>query len=436
MPNACTGLQTVACVPMTSRGALIGALWAGRTPGNPAGEITADELRLLESIAEVAGNALQRAALHEQTEQRLRRLSALRAVDMAISASIDLRVTLSVLLDQVTTQLGVDAAAIRLLNIHSQSLTYLSGRGIQSPVIMQTPLQLGQGYAGTAALEHRVVSVSAVGRNRIMPTPGCCGKATTGSHRYFVTPLLAKGRIKGVLELFHRSAFQADEEWMEYLETMATQAAIAIDNASMFEDVQKTNTDLVAAYDATIEGWSRALELRDRETQGHTLRVTDIAIRLARMMGMKEEELVHVRRGALLHDIGKMAISDTILLKPDPLTAEEMGIMRQHPVFAYEMLHPDRATCGRPSTFPTATTRNGTAAGIRADWKRITFRSRPGCSPSSTSGTRCGRTGRTAPPGRRKKCGSISAIKAESISTRPWWMPFSTSSTRKPRDPG
>jgi PAS domain S-box-containing protein/putative nucleotidyltransferase with HDIG domain len=333
------GMQTLACAPMASRGATIGALWAGRKPGNPAGEITPDELRLLESIGEVAGNALQRAALHDQTEQRLRRLSALRAVDMAISASIDLRVTLSVLLDQVTTQLGVDAAAIRLLNVHSQSLTYLSGRGIQSPAIMQTPLQLGQGYAGTAALEHRVVSV-ALWREAENAYARLLRDSEDRFASYFVTPLLAKGRIKGVLELFHRSAFTADEEWMEYLETMATQAAIAIDNASMFEDVQKTNTDLVAAYDATIEGWSRALELRDRETLGHTLRVTDIAIRLARMMGIKEDELVHVRRGALLHDIGKMAISDTILLKPDPLTAEEMDIMRQHPVFAHEMLNP------------------------------------------------------------------------------------------------
>ncbi len=333
------GMQTLACVPMASRGVIIGALWAGRKQGNPAGGISPEELRLLESIGDVAGNAVQRAALHEQTEQRLRRLSALRAVDMAISASIDLRVTLSVLLDQVTTQLGVDAAAIRLLNIHSQSLTYLSGRGIQSPAIMQTPLQLGQGYVGIAALEHRVVSVPLQAE-----TDNAYARLLRESDdrfaSYFVTPLLSKGRIKGVLELFHRSAFQGDEEWMEYLETMATQAAIAIDNAAMFEDVQKTNTDLVAAYDATIEGWSRALELRDRETQGHTLRVTDIVIRLARMMGLKEEELVHVRRGALLHDIGKMAISDTILLKPEPLSAEEMDLMRRHPVFAYEMLHP------------------------------------------------------------------------------------------------
>jgi PAS domain S-box-containing protein/putative nucleotidyltransferase with HDIG domain len=332
-------LRRVAAAPLRSRGMPIGALWAGWASSRADREIERNALPLFESIADVAGNSLHKAALHEQTEQRLRRLSALRAVDMAISASIDLRVTLSVLLDEVTTQLGVDAAAIRLLNIHSQTLGFLSGRGIRSATLMQAPLQLGQGYAGAAALEHRVVQV-ALWEDQGNAYARLLREGEDRFVSYFVAPLLAKGRIKGVLELFNRGPLRADEEWIEYLETMATQAAIAIENAAMFEDVQKTNTELIAAYDATIEGWSRALELRDRETQGHTLRVTDIAIRLARAMGMKEDDLVHVRRGALLHDIGKMAISDSILLKPDPLSKEEMEIMRQHPVFAFQMLHP------------------------------------------------------------------------------------------------
>jgi response regulator RpfG family c-di-GMP phosphodiesterase len=332
-------LHSAACAPMMSRGMQIGALWVGRSPQHAAGEITDEELRLLVSIAEVAGNTLHRAALHEQTEQRLRRLSALRAVDMAISASIDLRVTLSILLDQVTSQLGVDAAAIRQLNSHSQSLICLSGRGIQSTAIMQTPLPLGQGYAGTAAMEHRVVSVS-LWTDEENAYARLLRESDDRFISYFVIPLLAKGRIKGVLELFHRSALQPDEEWIEYLETMATQAAIAIDNSAMFEDVQKTNTNLMAAYDATIEGWSRALELRDHAAPGHTLWVTNITIRLARIMGIREDELVHVRRGALLHDIGMIAVSDSIVLKPGALSTEEQNIVRQHPVFAYQLLSP------------------------------------------------------------------------------------------------
>jgi HD-GYP domain-containing protein (c-di-GMP phosphodiesterase class II) len=94
------------------------------------------------------------------------------------------------------------------------------------------------------------------------------------------------------------------------------------------------------AYDATIEGWSRALDMRDRETEGHTKRVIDLTLKLARSMGMSEADLVHMRRGILLHDMGKVAIPDMILLKPDSLTDDEWKIMRMHPQYAFEMLAP------------------------------------------------------------------------------------------------
>ncbi|MDE3091491.1 MAG: HD-GYP domain-containing protein, partial [Chloroflexota bacterium] len=157
---------------------------------------------------------------------------------------------------------------------------------------------------------------------------------------YYGVPLIAKGRVKGVLELFHRSTLAPDEEWLAFLEALAEQAAIAIDNAALFNDLQRSNTDLTLAYDATIEGWSRALDLRDKETEGHTQRVTDMTLRLARGMGVSDNELVHLRRGALLHDIGKMGIPDSILHKPGALSDEEWAIMRRHPQLAYDMLSP------------------------------------------------------------------------------------------------
>jgi HD-GYP domain-containing protein (c-di-GMP phosphodiesterase class II) len=155
---------------------------------------------------------------------------------------------------------------------------------------------------------------------------------------YIAAPLVSKGQTKGVLEIFHRAPLEPDPAWTSYLETVAEQAAIAIDNAMLFEDLQRTNLELTMAYDATIEGWSRALDLRDHETEGHTQRVTENTLRLARGMGMPESELVHARRGCLLHDIGKMAIPDRILLKPGPLLADELEVMRQHPTFAYDWL--------------------------------------------------------------------------------------------------
>jgi putative nucleotidyltransferase with HDIG domain len=120
------------------------------------------------------------------------------------------------------------------------------------------------------------------------------------------------------------------------------QAAIAIDNASLFDELQRSNTELVLAYNATIEGWSHALDLRDKETEGHTQRVTETTVKLARTFDLREVELRQVRWGALLHDIGKMGVPDHILLKPGPLTDEEWVVMKKHPLFAYEMLAPIR----------------------------------------------------------------------------------------------
>jgi putative nucleotidyltransferase with HDIG domain len=157
---------------------------------------------------------------------------------------------------------------------------------------------------------------------------------------YFGVPLVVKGEVRGVLEVFQRAPRKPDAEWLAFLTTLAGQAAIAIDNVTLFSDLQRSNMNLKIAYDTTLEGWSKALDMRDRETEGHTERVADMTILLAREVGMNEDDLAQMRRGALLHDIGKMAIPDAILLKPGTLTAEEWTVMRQHPVYAHDLLWP------------------------------------------------------------------------------------------------
>jgi len=104
------------------------------------------------------------------------------------------------------------------------------------------------------------------------------------------------------------------------------------------EALQRAHIDLQDAYDKTIEGWVRALDLRDRETEGHTQRVTEMAVKLAKTVGCSDKEIIHIRRGALLHDMGKMGIPDDILQKPGPLTDNEWAVMRKHPELAYQML--------------------------------------------------------------------------------------------------
>ncbi len=302
-------------------------------------ELTAGEIRLLATLSEIAGNAIHRVALHEQTEERLRRLDALHLIDTAIGASMDLRVTLNVLLDQVVTQLRVDAADVLLLNPHTQVLEYAAGRGFRTAVIERSRVRMGQDFAGRAPLERRLIQIT----NLIeagAATPYAELIAGEGFVVYFAAPLIAKGEIQGVLEIFHRTPFAPDSEWLDFIGTLAGQAALAIDNAAMFDGLQRSNFDISLAYDATIEGWARALELRDPESYGKTERVTEMTLTLARALGIGDEEIVHLRRGALLHDIGKMGIPDHLLRKGDALTAAEEEIMRQHPAIASQLLLP------------------------------------------------------------------------------------------------
>jgi HD-GYP domain-containing protein (c-di-GMP phosphodiesterase class II) len=162
-------------------------------------------------------------------------------------------------------------------------------------IMLVTCLGLG------AALERQLVHIPDLAAQHDNPrlARALLSEAFVG---YFAVPLVAKGKIQGVLEVFQRTALEPNQEWLDFLNTLAGQAAIAIDNATLFDSLQHSNTALTLAYEATIEGWSRALDLRDKETEGHSQRVTTVSEQLARSTGMSEEELVQLRRGALLHD--------------------------------------------------------------------------------------------------------------------------------------
>jgi HD-GYP domain-containing protein (c-di-GMP phosphodiesterase class II) len=275
----------------------------------------------------------------EQAACRLDRLGALHAIDLMITSAQDLRVLLSQFLDLVKAQFRVDAADVLLVNRHMPVLEYAAETGFRSSGIRRSVLRIGEGLAGIAALERKIISVPD------LRDPSTGFKRTSlleGEDivAYYAVPLSAKGTVTGVLELMHRSPLTLDREQQDFLVALASQAAIAIDNAVLFADLQRANMDLMLAYDATLEGWARALDLRDRVTERHNERVTELTVSLARAMHVREEDIVHMRRGALLHDIGKIGIPDAILRKEGPLTEEERAVMRQHPVYAFEMLRP------------------------------------------------------------------------------------------------
>lgn len=275
----------------------------------------------------------ERAHAEAQRQRQLARLSALRMIDRMIAANLDQQIILRVVLDQAIEHLAVTAAAMLRRQAQTQTFAYALLRGRPASALRQQTLQLGEGYGGQVALARRTLSLAELAEMVGAPL-------TTPLSLYYGVPLIVKGQVEGVLEVFCEHAVEIDAAWLEFLEMLASQFAIAIDHADLFELMLRANNELSLAYTHTLQGWARALELRDKETEGHAQRVTEMTLALARALGVSEDELMHIERGALLHDIGKMGVADSILLKPGPLTDDEWQIMRRHPGYAYDMLLP------------------------------------------------------------------------------------------------
>ena len=325
-------IHSVITIPLISSGHTIGLLDLSSKE-----QFSEADLHRIRNISSQVTAVILRKQAEQQVKLQLKRMRALNEIDRAIASSLDMRLSLDILLSEVLSQLSVDAASVLLLDGYSHSLEYIAGKGFYSSHIRHSRMRLGDGLAGKVGLERKSFHVpnleevaSQFKRAELLKDEKFV--------EYFGVPLIAKGQLKGILEIFHRAPLEPDLEWVNYLETLGGQAAIAIDNAQLFEGMQHSNLELITAYDATIAGWSHAMDLRDKETEGHTLRVTELTLKLAEKMGISQQEQVHVRRGALLHDIGKLGVPDQILLKPGKLTDEEWVIMRQHPVYALNML--------------------------------------------------------------------------------------------------
>jgi PAS domain S-box-containing protein/putative nucleotidyltransferase with HDIG domain len=283
----------------------------------------------------------ERKQAEARIKLQLEHLTALREIDRVIASSFDLHYNLTWILESVTKELGLDAADILLLNPVSSQLEFGGEIGFRAQVGEKAFVRPSHSLALRVIMDRQLVHVPNLqdGPKDLLPIKMLTDEAFVC---YFGMPLIAKGSVKGVLEVYQRSPFEPDQDWLDFFNTLGGQAALAIDNAGLFDNLQRSNIELTLAYDATIEGWSHAMDLRDKETEGHTLRVMAVALELAALFGFKDEEMVGIRRGALLHDIGKIGVPDAILLKPGKLTEEEWLVMKKHPILAFEMLSPIR----------------------------------------------------------------------------------------------
>jgi len=280
-------------------------------------------------------------AEYEQITRQVsaKELSTLLKVSSSLASTLDLTEVLQIAIESVIDLLDLNTGAIYTLE---KEILYL---GATTPPL---PPQLPENLLLSHLEDHP--HIKNVVRTK---APVCLNDAREASlspaeqsvvdARHLISilyfPLVLKDVVIGVFIVGTTDTpRQFTDNEIDLCHVMAYEVSLAIANAQLYKKTQQAVIDLAHAYDATLEGWSRVLDMRDHATDEHTQRVTKLTITLADKMGIPKSEMGHIRRGALLHDIGKMAIPDSILQKPDALSETEMAIMRSHPEKAYEIL--------------------------------------------------------------------------------------------------
>jgi len=304
---------------------------------NQPGFFSEDQKSRLRAYCQLATSSLSYALLYSEAQRRLEQVEMVREIDLAILSTLNLRETAGIILEKIVQQFNVDAANILILDTAEDRLLYVKGIGFHAHNTIQSHLSLEQSYAGLAVRERRLVHIENL-RHSPHNLITACNFKKEAFQVYLGIPLIARGEVKGVLEIYQRDPLKVNPDWFNMLEMIANQFAIAIDNSLLLESLDRRNAEITSAYNATIEGLSRALELRDRETEGHTRRVAELTLLLADKINIPQDQRIHMERGALLHDVGKMGIPDDILRKPGKLTSQEWEIMKHHPLYAYNIL--------------------------------------------------------------------------------------------------
>lgn len=278
------------------------------------------------------------AILHKESQSRREHIAALDAMDIVISAGIDLRITLWVILKQVTTLSDVEAATILLLDPHSLKLEQIISQSTSATRSVSAKLR--QIYAQKAVLEKKPVQIPtqiALPYRRQQKI-----KHSTESRERFMSylaiPLIIGNVVTGVLEVFKYTPCDEELVSLAYLSMQAEQAAIAIHNANLPQEFEQAHTELTRAYQ--LQNWAKAVERHEGQSVGYTEQMADLTVQLARQMGLSEPEQLYMRWGALLHDIGNMGVPEKLLTSPNPLSPQEWDAIRHHATYAYQMLDP------------------------------------------------------------------------------------------------
>jgi PAS domain S-box-containing protein len=334
--------QHVTCSPLVIQNELIGVMLVVHEC-----EIHAAQIRLLTTVNEIAASALQRTTLSDQAAQYTRQMATAGELGLMLAKTLNLP-TIYAYAGQFMRAMLPDIAGlfVSLFDPLKEMLTCVYGYGdgeeIDSTSLPPIPLELpGKGMQSRAVRSRHAIIVADIAEERKhLQVDIVVGEQDRVTRSGLFVPMLSKDKVIGVVSVQSYLVNRFTQQDVEVMTLVSNTIAVAIENARLVRGLRETYHDLVEAYDATMAGWTLALDYRDHETEGHSLRVTELTVQLARRMKIDEDQILHIQRGALLHDIGKIGIPDAILNKPGALTDEEWEIMRTHPQIAYDLLSP------------------------------------------------------------------------------------------------
>jgi putative nucleotidyltransferase with HDIG domain len=296
-----------------------------------ASVFTENDVQLVAAFCAQAAKMLVSARSYRQMSRRAVQLEHLVEISQKLIASLDVDVVLRSIIDRAVELLQCQAGSLLLVDQETHELVFKVAVGPAGEKLVDTRLPPGVGIVGAVAKEGRPLIV-----NDAKADPRHYRKVDDNTrlttHSLLCVPLINKERTIGVVEVMNKSnGLPFDDEDCQLLVAFALQGAIALDNARLYSDLRRAFAD-------TVRIIANALESRDPYTAGHTGRVTQIALATAQELGWAREQLQILEIGALLHDIGKIGVADSILYKPTELTQDEYAMMKQHPILGAKML--------------------------------------------------------------------------------------------------
>lgn len=323
------GLHSLLVAPLLASGEFLGMISMVNKSGEAA--FTEEERLMLQALAGHSAIAIYTARLNEQRLRANERQQLLEQIRAYFQSTLDIDLLIPRIFDEVNKAIQAEGQSIWLLDEDGKHVTCRYATGVSASSVVGLRVSVHHSIVGDCILRREPILV-ADAQNDPRFNRDADSKTGLTTRSLMSVPMVRQGRAIGALQAINKQTgglFGQDDLYL--FNSIASSAALAIENARLFQELQ-------ASYDLTLYALTAALDLRDRETEGHSQRVVAYTLRLAKELKLSAEFMEHLRRGALLHDVGKIGVPDRILLKPAALDPDERKEIEKHPQKGYEML--------------------------------------------------------------------------------------------------